>query len=394
MNFIFENLINSPALQILISAIISFGITWYGIPVIINICNLKKLMDNPIKRSSHEFPTPTFGGVAIYSSVLISYLIWNFKDEGHLMHKVLACLTILFFLGLKDDLFALDALKKLASQILVALIVVVGSDLRITSFFGIFGVYQIPYMASAFFTVFLIVALINSFNLIDGIDGLSGGIGMIAAAGFGLWFSLNAQWSLACLSFALVGSLLAFLRYNFSHENKIFMGDTGSLVIGFLVAILAIQYVQLNVFSFSFGNMYKSAPVLAIVLLIIPIFDTIRVFSIRIGNKKSPFKADRSHLHHLMVDNGLSHVATSFIMYFITISLSAAYYFLRSFFTNTQLSFSLLGVLAFYFLGCNMLEKRRLKNHRSRLSNTYIGEGETLELTNVIKSNSDSEKLN
>jgi UDP-GlcNAc:undecaprenyl-phosphate/decaprenyl-phosphate GlcNAc-1-phosphate transferase len=385
MNLIFENIINITSLQILISAVISFLITWFGVPVIINICNLKNLMENPIKRSSHETPTPTFGGVAIFSSTIISYMLWNFNDEGFLLHKVFAGLVILFFLGLKDDLFTLDALKKLGSQILVALLVVVGSDLRITSFFGIFGVYQIPYFVSIVFSMFLIVALINSFNLIDGIDGLSGGIGMIASAGFGLWFVLNNQWSLACLAFSLVGSLLAFLRYNYSTTNKIFMGDTGSLVVGFIVSVLAIQFVQLNVFNFSTNTMYKSAPVVAIVLLIVPIFDTLRVFSLRILKGKSPFKADRLHLHHLMIDNGLSHVATSFVLYFATVLLTSITYFLRSFYTNTQLSFSVLALFIVYVIGCQFLEVRRLRNYKSKFSETFFQQTEEFEFLDPIR---------
>ncbi len=387
MNLIFENIVNVNSLQILISAVIAFLITWFAVPVIINICNLKNLMENPIKRSSHETPTPTFGGIAIFSSTIISYMLWNFDDEGFLLHKVFAGLVILFFLGLKDDLYSLDALKKLGSQILVALIVVVGSDLRITSFFGIFGVYQIPYLFSIVFSIFLIVALINSFNLIDGVDGLSGGIAMIASAGFGFWFVLNNQWSLACLAFSLVGSLLAYLRYNFSTTNKIFMGDTGSLVVGFIVSVLAIQYVQLNVFNFGSNAMYRNAPVIAIVLLIVPIFDTLRVFSLRILKGKSPFKADRLHLHHLMIDNGLSHIATSFILYFATVLLTGITYFLRAFYTNTQLSFSVLATFVLYLVGCQFLEIRRLKNHKSKFSDSFFKSNEEFEFIDSVRKN-------
>ncbi len=387
MNLIFENIINANSLQILISAVIAFLITWFSVPVIINICNLKNLMENPIKRSSHETPTPTFGGVAIFSSTIISYMLWNFDDEGFLLHKVFAGLVMLFFLGVKDDLFSLDAGKKLISQIVIAMFVVVGSDLRITSFFGIFGVYQIPYFFSIIFSMFLIVALINSFNLIDGVDGLSGGIGMIAAAGFGLWFILNKEWSLACLAFSLVGSLLAYLRYNFSTTNKIFMGDTGSLIIGFIISVLAIQYVQLNVFNFANNSLYKNAPVMAIVLLVVPIFDTLRVFSLRILKGKSPFKADRLHLHHLMIDNGLSHIATSFILYFATVLFSAVTYLLRSFYTNTQLSFSVLGTFILYLIGCQFLEIRRLKNHKSKFADSFFKPSEELEYLETIRKN-------
>lgn len=369
MNLIFENLIIDKNFQLLISMIFSLLVTWRSIPVIINICNLKGLMVDPIKRSSHETPTPTFGGVAIFAGTLIGYMIWNFGDEGFLLHKVFLGLVVLFFLGIKDDLFALDALKKLASQVLVAVLVVVGSDLRITSFFGIFGVYELPYLVSILFTIFLFVALINSFNLIDGIDGLSGGIGMIASAGFSLWFALNQHWSLACLGFSLSASLLGFLRYNFSTTNKIFMGDTGSLIVGYLISVLAIQFVQFNVFNTNANSVYQNAPVIAIVLLCVPIFDTIRVFGLRIIKGKSPFNADRLHLHHLLVDNGFSHIRASFILYFFTLFLTSLTYFLRKYFTNTQLSFTLIALFGLYLLVSYYLEIRRLKNHKQNISN-------------------------
>lgn len=369
MNLIFENLVVDKNFQLLISMIFSLLVTWRSIPVIINICNLKGLMVDPIKRSSHETPTPTFGGVAIFAGTMIGYMIWNFNDEGFLLHKVFLGLVVLFFLGIKDDLFALDALKKLASQVLVAVLVVVGSDLRITSFFGIFGIYELPYLISIFFTIFLFVALINSFNLIDGIDGLSGGIGMIASAGFGLWFALNQHWSLACLGLSLSASLLGFLRYNFSITNKIFMGDTGSLIVGYLISVLAIEFVQSNVFNTNPNSVYQNAPVIAIILLCVPIFDTLRVFGLRIIKGRSPFNADRLHLHHLLVDNGFSHIVASFILYFSTLFLTSLTYFLRKYFTNTQLSFSLIALFGFYLLISYFLEIRRLKNHKQRISN-------------------------
>jgi UDP-GlcNAc:undecaprenyl-phosphate/decaprenyl-phosphate GlcNAc-1-phosphate transferase len=368
MNLIFENLVGEKSIQILISMVFALLVTWRSIPVIINICNLKGLMVDPIKRSSHETPTPTFGGVAIFAGTLIGYMMWNFFDEGFLLHKVFLGLMVLFFLGIKDDMFALAPFKKLASEVFVAVLVVVGSDLRITSFFGIFGVHELPYLISILFTIFLFVALINSFNLIDGIDGLSGGIGMIASGGFGLWFAMNDQWSLACLGLSLSASLVGFLRYNFSPTNKIFMGDTGSLIVGYIISVLAIQFVQFNVYNQNPNSVYKNAPVIAIVLLSVPIFDTLRVFGLRILKGKSPFTADRLHLHHLMVDNGLSHIATSIIMICTTVILTSFTYFLRTYFTNTELSFSLICLFLVYLGVSYNLEIRRLKYHKQKIN--------------------------
>ncbi len=372
MNLIFENIISDPYFKLLISIIISFLVTWFSIPVIINICNLKGLMEDPIKRSSHLNPTPTFGGVAIFAATLTGYMVWNFNDEGYLLHKVFLGLVTLFFLGIKDDLFALDAFKKIITQVLVASIIVIGSDLRITSFFGIFGVHELPYLISVLFTIFLFVALINSFNLIDGIDGLSGGIAMIASGGFGLWFAFNNYWSLSCLSFTLSASLLGFLRYNFSPTNKIFMGNTGSLIVGYLISVLAIQFVQANVFNTNPNSVYKNAPVIAIILLFVPIFDTLRVFGLRILKGKSPFKADRLHLHHLLVDTGLSHISVTFLLSFCTVALTSIVYFVRSYFTNTTLSISLLGLFGIYLLISFYFEIRRLKLHKSKINSSRV----------------------
>lgn len=362
MDLTFESIINDNRFQLIISIVLSLAVTWRAIPVIINICQIRGLMENPVKRSSHATPTPTFGGVAIFAGTLIGYMIWNFKDEEYLIHKVLAGLLILFFLGLKDDLYALAPLKKIASQVIASLLVVVGSDLRINSFFGIFGVHELPYVVSVLFTIFLFVALINSFNLIDGIDGLAGGIGMIASGAFGLWFSLNEYWSLACLSMSLSASLLGFLRYNFSKTNKIFMGDTGSLLIGYLITIFAVKFVHLNQFyNFSPGDNYVSAPVIAIAILSVPIFDTLRVFGLRSLKGRSPFQADRLHLHHLLVDNGMSHLGASVTLYSFTIVISLFTFFLRSFFTNTALSGYVIGIFGIYLLTCNSLELRRYR---------------------------------
>ncbi|MFN3850694.1 MAG: MraY family glycosyltransferase [Spirosomataceae bacterium] len=358
----FEALIPDQNLQIFISASVAIAIVLRSIPIIINICNLKSLMANPVKRSSHSNPTPTFGGVAIFAGTLIGYMIWNFGDEGVLIHKLWAGTIILFFLGIKDDLYALSPTKKLISQVIASSLVVIGSDLRISDFFGIFGIGDIPYLISVVFTIFMFVALINAFNLIDGIDGLAGGIGMIATGGFGLWFLLNEHWSLACIGLCLSASLAGFLRYNFSQNNKIFMGDTGSLIVGYITTILAVKFVHLNTtYAFAPHTSFVSAPIIAVVMLIVPIFDTLRVFSIRILRGKSPFKADRIHLHHLMIDNGMSHFWASFTLSASTVFLTVITYTGRLYFTNTQLCFFIIFLFVGYVILGNLLEVRRLE---------------------------------
>lgn len=382
----FESIIPDFRLQILVSAIIAIAINLRSIPVIINISNLRGLMDNPNKRSSHKMPTPTFGGVAIFAGTLIGYMIWNFGDEGNLLHKVFAGVLILFFLGIKDDIYGLSPTKKLISQVIASAIVVIGSDLRVSNAFGILGIGEIPYLISVALTIFIFVAMINSFNLIDGIDGLAGGIGMIATLGFGLWFMANEHWSLACLGICVAASLLGFLRFNFSQNNKIFMGDTGSLIVGYIITVLAVKYIHYNVNHSFDSRSFVSAPIIAIVMLIVPIFDTLRVFSIRILRGRSPFKADRIHLHHLMVDNNLSHMAASFILYASTILLTALAYFGRAYFSNTEMCVFIVVLFIGYVLVGNWLEMRRLRLKKEELTEK-MNTKEIVKLKETISTN-------
>lgn len=359
----------SKELQIIIAVITSFVVVFQAVPLIINICRNTGLLETPLKRSSHQQPTPTFGGVAIFAGIMIGYFIWNFQDEDVLMHKVFVGILILFFLGIKDDLYALSAVKKLWTQILASSVVIIGSDLRITHFLGIFGVNELPYVVSVLFTIFIFVALINSFNLIDGIDGLSSGIGMIACGFLGWWFLSNEFWSLACLSLCTSASLLAFMRFNLSKRLRIFMGDTGSLLIGYIITVLSIKYIHYNVnHEFAENSIFVSAPILVIALLFVPIFDSLRVFGLRITRGKSPFEADRLHMHHIMVDNGLSHAATSVIFYFCTISFTVFSFLLRLHISNYAMILVVFLAFVGYFIIGYRLEIRRVRVHKTNLA--------------------------
>lgn len=356
--------------QIMIASITAFIVVYQAIPLIINIChNVIGLLENPLKRSSHSKPTPTFGGVGIFAGIMIGYFLWNFGDEGVLMHKLFVGIILLFFLGIKDDLYALSPSKKLITQILASSILVLGSDLRITHFFGIFGINELPYVASVLFTIFVFVALINSFNLIDGINGLSSGIGMITCGFLGWWFYSNEFWSLACLAFTTSASLLAFMRFNLSSKHEIFMGDTGSLLIGYIITSMSIKYIHYNVnHEFAENSIFVSAPILIVVLLSVPIFDSLRVFGLRIIRGKSPFAADRIHMHHLLVDNGLSHISASVIFYAFTIGFTLFSFLLRLHVTNHVMILVVFVAFVCYSIIGYRLEIRRVRVHRQKLT--------------------------
>jgi len=204
------------------------------------------------------------------------------------------------------------------------------ANIRIKSLHGIFGLYEIPYWASIFLSLFTMIVIINAFNLIDGVDGLATGIGFIAAMAFGTWFLLVKDLVMACMAFALAGSLLAFLYYNFS-PAKIFMGDSGSLIIGLFVCVLAIKLIEYPVEKLDKFWVQISKPMYVIAAMIYPLLDTLRVFIIRTLKGQSPLIADRNHIHHHLILKGYSHVKTVIIIYiftFVTIGLSLLDYFI------------------------------------------------------------------
>ena len=301
--------------------IISFIISAVSIPVIIRVAHLKNLTDDPDDgRKLHKSNTPTLGGIAIFAGALVTfsalYDLHGFND----LRFITPALVILFFAGVKDDLLILAPGKKLMVQIACAVLITYLGNLRITSLWGIMTIQEIPFWAGVFITVFLIIGLINAFNLIDGINGLAGTLGLLASLTFGTWFALNDFGSLTILSFSLAGALVGFLIFNYNRA-KIFMGDTGSMAVGFIIAIIAIRFieanrVQLDTLKYPVIN----APAVAFAVLAIPLFDMIRVFILRLSKKRSPFSADRNHIHHYFVDSGFSHAKSTGILFWVNVS--------------------------------------------------------------------------
>jgi len=348
--------------QCLLSFLVACFVAVVSIPVVIKITELKHLMEKPGERSSHKTATPTFGGIAIFAAVLVSYFLWPAIDQTDIYRTNLSVvgMTILFFIGIKDDLVGIDPNKKIFFQILPSLVLIFFGDLRIDYLYGIFGLHHINDAVSILITCFIFIALINAINLIDGIDGLAGGIATLASLTFGGWFLLTNHFAMACLAFTLAGALLGFLRFNFSKTSKIFMGNTGSLILGFLLSFFAIRFVNLNnTYRFD-PTAFFNAPIIAIVVLIVPIFDTLRVFLVRILAGRSPFSADRNHMHHILIDNGLSHAGATIVLCTVSLLNSVLFFLFHRDITNTESLFILVG-LFFLYLAAGILLKMRVR---------------------------------
>ncbi|MEO5905776.1 MAG: MraY family glycosyltransferase, partial [Saprospiraceae bacterium] len=220
---------------------------------------------------------------------------------------------IIFLIGAKDDILPMSPYRKLLGQIFACFILVFKAQVRITSLYGIFGVYEIPVIISIILSMFTILVIINAFNLIDGINGLSGSLATLISLSMGTWFFLIDRTELAIIAFSLAGACIAFLRYNIT-PARIFMGDTGSMLIGLVSAIMVIEFIEIHSDIQGSPYAFKAVPAVAVGILILPLFDTLRVFIMRLLNGKSPLHADRNHIHHLLLDSGLTHMRATMVL--------------------------------------------------------------------------------
>lgn len=340
-------------IKLALGLVLSTCISFFTVPTIIKISKRKNLMDEPGIRSSHLRKIPNLGGIAIVYAIAICASIFSY--ELFEMYKFLfASLIILLFIGVMDDIVVMRAYKKLVAQIIVSVLMVLGSDVRIRSLFGLFGIYELNYLFSVLFSIVTFIILINAFNLIDGIDGLAGSYAVICCTLFGIsYFRLGEyHYPLVVLSAVIIGSVLGFLYYNLSNyrSKKIFMGDTGSMVLGFLLAFTAVCFIDIFIDRHGPGvprYHLQSAPVIAVAILILPIVDTLNVIMIRLSQKRSPLDADKNHIHHKLLNLGLTHRrSTAYIIaYYLFIVVVA--YFAR----HLNINLLLLVILALGFFG-------------------------------------------
>lgn len=292
-------------LEIIFGGILAFLVTLTVIPVIITVATRKKLYDEPDDlRKLHKSPIPSLGGLAMFVGFIFSILLTvNFSVQAPEFQFYLAAFLLIFFLGLKDDILVLSPSKKFIGQVLAAFILAYKGNLLIDNMHGLLGIGQINEIASYGLTIFSIVVIINAYNLIDGVDGLAGSLGLLSTLVFGMFFLINDNFPYAALAFSFAGSLVAFLIFNF-YPARIFMGDTGSLMIGLVNSILVIKFIETGE-GYSFYPV-SASPALGFAILLVPLMDTLRVFAVRVINGKSPFSPDRNHIHHLLLNRGFN----------------------------------------------------------------------------------------
>ena len=300
--------------------LVSFLFGWIAMPVVIRIAKAKGFVVRPNKRMSHTGEVPNIGGLNICFSFILTYLFFEFEQMNHNQFFMIGLFAIMV-IGFIDDILVLTPLSKLLGETLAGIALIGFADIRITHLHGIFGINEIGIIPSYLISLFILIAIINAVNLIDGIDGLASGLGILYCLFFAIYFGLVGEAGWSFIGIGMIGSLAVFFIYNvFGNRDKIFMGDSGSLLLGYLLTAFVFRFCEINALgSIPTPFHMNAAPAVAICVLTVPIFDTIRVSITRIKKGLSPFKPDKNHIHHLLLRTGLSHIQTTCILLFVSL---------------------------------------------------------------------------
>ena len=302
----------------------SFIIGLCFMPLVIDIAKKKNIVVKPNKRTSHEGIIPNIGGINIFISFLSTVFLFSYGIISELQFTIVGVFIILI-IGFVDDLIDIKPSWKLLGELVAAFFLIVVSDVRLSHLHGFLGINEISIGWSYLLSFFVFVVIINALNLIDGVDGLASGLGILYCLFFAIYFELTANVNLAISGFAMSGSLFVFLLYNvFGGKRKIFMGDSGSLLLGYMITLYVFEFCEMNAYK-SIPEQFQmsAAPAVAICVLSIPLFDTLRVMLTRIKKGVSPFHPDKNHIHHLLLKTGLKHRQVTFVLLIVSICFIA-----------------------------------------------------------------------
>lgn len=332
----------------------------------IKLSNSNNLYKNISSRDIHIRNVPNLGGVVFFMWFFQLFFLYKFSFFGFLnldLSKIILpeyvnflIFSALFFfiVGLIDDLYNISYIIKFIAQIIIAFFLIQFFDVHLKSFYGIFNLFEVNDLILKFFSTLLFVFIINSYNLIDGVDGLAAFVGIFVFSIFSAIFYFNLFYFDLFLSISAIIILLIFLFFNYQ-PARLFMGDSGSMLIGFILSYLTLKVCNLPINSYN-----KINPVFIMCVLAYPLIDTLRVFCLRIYNNKSPFSADRNHIHHLLIDKKISHSCVCFFAILYSLILTCICYFFIDF---PNISFFVMVFLAilFVFILTNTFIKNTIK---------------------------------
>ncbi len=346
----------------IITLLFALVVTLVLTPILRKMAISVQLVDKPNQRKVHQNAVPLVGGIVIFiATVTVSFIANSNWTDLNILKMLMLGALLLLVVGVIDDKMNIRASFKLLIQLLLAHYVFV-NGVGITSFYGILGIYELPVFLQYSLTLLIITGCINAFNLMDGIDGLAAGLAIVALSLFAfLAFKLGNSF-LLLMYLSLIGSLLGFLRFNLSRHQKVFMGDAGSLFLGFILVVSGIYMIQMAEQN---ANQLPLTLSIVIGVLALPVIDSLRVYRRRIKNGYSPFKADKSHLHHLVLLLGIQHKYSSLIIVGISVIIIAANVLFGSYFGVT---FSLAAILLFFIIITTILRiNQEVKTWRERI---------------------------
>lgn len=364
MEFILSFFSKYPFFAIFISLLLGY----YFMPIVIQIARKYNFVVSPNKRTSHLGEVPNIGGINIFFSFLLTVLLISSPHMLIDAQFTLIGLFVVLIVGFIDDLVAIKVSWKLVGELIAGFFLVVIADVRLVSLHGFFGIYELNIVVSYLLSMFIFIVIINAMNLVDGIDGLATGLGILYSLFFGIYFYLVGEVFLSIVAFALIGSLVVFFFFNvFSKGRKIFMGDSGSLLLGYVLNVFVFSFCKINGEALIPEKYVMSAaPEVAFTVLILPLFDTIRVMITRIKKGYSPFKADRNHIHHLLLGFNWKHRNVTFFLLSISFLFILFAIIGRNFPTGLLISTTLILSTILTFILWHFVNKRLYNTPKSQ----------------------------
>ena len=349
---------------IIVPALLAFAGTLWIHPKILKISIMKNLVDNPDARKLQRNPVPVMGGMAVFFGILIGLCSSQTMFSSPSVFMLMAAMLIMLYIGTMDDIMDLTPTIRFIIEILIVVWLMYTNKSSINCFWGLWGIDTIPLWISWPLTIFAAVGIINAINLIDGVNGLSSGFCFMASVLFAIVFYKSGNTVMTTLAISAAGAIVPFFLHNvFGNTTKMFIGDGGTLVIGTMMSMFVISILNENTRCAVFAYDGVGLIPLTLSILSIPIFDTLRVMSTRIIRGCSPFHPDKTHLHHLFIDLGFSHVGTTVCILSINFFVVAAWYLSYKLGATVDIQLyivlfiSIFATFIFYAFGKRAIEK-------------------------------------
>lgn len=386
-----------PFIAALIAAVWAF-------PKILRIALIKNIVDNPDARKLQRVPVPVLGGMVVMAGILVALCVADLLVDCNSLYTVVLAMAIMLFIGTMDDILDIPSTTRFILEILVALMIIYTCDYSLDNLHGLWGVNELSPWVSIPLTIVTVVGVINAINLIDGVDGYSSGYCVMACGMFGTFFYLVGDMPMTMLAIVCMASLIPFFLHNvFGRKSKMFIGDGGTLLMGCVMSVFVLNILKSTTECETYCSLGLGLVPFTLAVLCVPVFDTVRVMTMRILRKTSPFHADKTHLHHLFIEMGFSHIGTTasiltlnclvvlgwWISYQCGASIDVQLY--------VVVALSLLVTVGFYY-GMRFSGKKNLKIYRlmQRLGKkTHVGRrGFFLWLQHLVDRDFDAQDIN